>query len=616
MCSAPAPSATSYDVQASASYVTSRGNGIVLENSEFTLFDVASSSCQDSGMLLGGRFGSIGHVGTRGEEAVAVTVHSPRLRGRLFGAAPTVRDEGEKGGFVAASRHLAAVESLTAFVGRQRPLPEWADKGAIIGLQGGTEHVRAITEQLQQAGVPIAALWLQDWTGSRKTIFGQRLWWNWELDDSYKDWRELREQLSAVKGAAGPIRLLRYVNPMFSNVLVAGKNTTSPQFQIAMAESFLVVQSEPAAENTPHLVKVAGFDAALLDLTNPRAREWMRDEVLRSEVLGDRALGSNSNGGSGSGGASSLTMSDGWMADFGEAIPCHGVRLHDGTPPCTHHNEFPVEWARLNVDAARGAGAENDVLILRSGFTTSPRVAPLFWLGDQLHTWDEHDGIASTVTATLSGGFSGFALTHSDAGGYNGFVLWIAQLLVGARIARTRELLTRWVELCAFSGAVFRTHEGLIPEFNHRVWSDRESIQHFRRFALIFAAFRPYRRQLMEEAASRGWPIVRHPVLHYPTDATLLADKAEHEGGTGRIWEFMLGADWLIVPVLTPRATDVRAYVPEGEWVSLWCEGGTIHGPAWQSVPAPIGAPAVYHRAGAPSHWHQGELRSRGILDC
>ena len=309
-----------------------------------------------------------------------------------------------RGGFVAASRHLAAVESLTAFVGRQRPLPEWADKGAIIGLQGGTEHVRAITEQLQQAGVPIAALWLQDWTGSRKTIFGQRLWWNWELDDSYKDWRELREQLSAVKGAAGPIRLLRYVNPMFSNVLVAGKNTTSPQFQIAMAESFLVVQSEPAAENTPHLVKVAGFDAALLDLTNPRAREWMRDEVLRSEVLGDRALGSNSNGGSGSGGASSLTMSDGWMADFGEAIPCHGVRLHDGTPPCAHHNEFPVEWARLNVDAARRAGAEKDVLIfLRSGFTTSPRVAPLFWLGDQLHTWDEHDGIASTVTATLSG---------------------------------------------------------------------------------------------------------------------------------------------------------------------------------------------------------------------
>ena len=36
-------------------------------------------------------------------------------------------------------------------------------------------------------------------------------------------------------------------------------------------------------------------------------------------------------------------------------------------------------------------------------------VSPSF---SQLHTWDEHDGLASTVTAILSGGFSGFALTH------------------------------------------------------------------------------------------------------------------------------------------------------------------------------------------------------------
>ena len=52
----------------------------------------------------------------------------------------------------------------------------------------------------------------------------------------------------------------------------------------------------------------------------------------------------------------------------------------------------------------------------------------------------------------------------------------------------------------------------------------------------------------MKQAAERGWPIVRHPVLHFPYDRVLLDDRAEAEGGEGRIREFMLGPDWLIVP--------------------------------------------------------------------
>jgi hypothetical protein len=35
------------------------------------------------------------------------------------------------------------------------------------------------------------------------------------------------------------------------------------------------------------------------------------------------------------------------------------------------------------------------VYFLRSGFTKSPGSATLFWLGDQLVTWDAYDGLAS-----------------------------------------------------------------------------------------------------------------------------------------------------------------------------------------------------------------------------
>ena len=82
------------------------------------------------------------------------------------------------------------------YAGRQRPLPAWADAGAIIGIQGGTTQVRQVTRRLLEAGVPIAALWLQDWSGKRNTILGQRLWWNWELDqETYADWSAFRAEL-------------------------------------------------------------------------------------------------------------------------------------------------------------------------------------------------------------------------------------------------------------------------------------------------------------------------------------------------------------------------------------------------------------------------------------
>ena len=120
----------------------------------------------------------------------------------------------------------------------------------------------------------------------------------------------------------------------------------------------------------------------------------------------------------------------------------------------------------------------------------------------------------------------------------------------------------------------------------------------------------------MDEAHTKGWPLVRHPVLHFPNDPVLLADR--DEGARARVhaargaharplFEFMLGADWLVVPVTRPGATSVRGYLPKGAWVPLWqCAtaasgAGVVHGPGWHTLPAPLGEPPVYHRAGAPS---------------
>ena len=82
----------------------------------------------------------------------------------------------------------------------------------------------------------------------------------------------------------------------------------------------------------------------------------------------------------------------------------------------------------------------------------------------------------------------------------------------------------RWAEFAAFSGAVLRSHEGIVPDDFHQLWSDGETLAHFARCTKMFVALRPYRRQLMDEAGQYGWPLSRHPVMHFPDDQTLLAD--------------------------------------------------------------------------------------------
>ena len=153
------------------------------------------------------------------------------------------------------------------------------------------------------------------------------------------------------------------------------------------------------------------------------------------------------------------------MADFGEGLPYDAV-LHSGADPKRYHNRYAEEWAEVNREAVRELGREDDLVFFnRSGFTRSPRHSTLFWLGDQMVTWDGDDGIKTAATGMLSSGLSGYSLNHSDVGGYtavDNFPL---------RYHRSKELLQRWTGMAAFT-PIFRTHEGNRPELNHQVYSD------------------------------------------------------------------------------------------------------------------------------------------------
>jgi len=490
----------------------------------------------------------------REEDRVQVEVFSSRMSGQLLnGDTPS-----------------ELIEQYTEYSGRMRPLPGWILSGAVVGLQGGTQRVRRLYADLERFDTPVAALWLQDWVGQRETSFGTQLWWNWELDeDHYPDWDRLRARLEK-----DDVRLMTYIGPWFADDIAKTEDQRN-LFEEAAKNGYLVKDQA----GKPYTVKTTDFSAAFVDLSNPEAREWIKG-VIKEELLGSGASG--------------------WMADFGEGLPYDAV-LSSGADPRSYHNRYAEEWAEVNREAIREASREDDVVFFnRSGYTRSPEYSTLFWLGDQLVDWDEHDGIKSAVTGLLSSGLSGYSLQHSDIGGYTA----IDHPLL--KYHRSKELLMRWAELAAFT-TVYRTHEGNRPEVNHQVYSDEETLRHFSRFAGVYAAWKPYRMELVEEASKTGLPVVRHPLIHYPEDPEVY----------GLEYQYMVGSEFMVAPVLDPDERSVEVYLPAGRWVHLWSgeNYGSSEAGVRVTVKAPIGEPAVFYRKGSIAGGDlREELSAEGLL--
>lgn len=511
-------------------YLTSTMRSIYLETHAYSVFDL------------------------RDDNVIQISLHDREMRGR----------------FLAGNTPGHLISEYTAVAGRQRPLPDWILEGAVIGMQGGTDKVRRVWEQLKLHDTPIAAFWLQDWVGQRKTIVGRQLWWNWELDPNhYPGWDTLLQDLSTDN-----IRVMTYINPFFIDPeghKPYGRNL----FQEASAAGHLVRN----AKGQTYLIKNTDFSAAMLDMTSPVAWDWMKG-ILRDQVLS--------------------TGASGWMADFGEALPCD-ARLSSGEPATQVHNHYPELWARLNREVVDEMDNGQDIVFFtRSGFRETPAYSTLCWLGDQMTSWDQHDGIKSAVTGLLSSGFSGFSFNHSDIGGYTSLSTPLYS------ITRDRELLLRWMELNAFT-VVFRTHEGINPEANHQFYTDEETLAHFSHCAKIYAAWADYRKFLVREAAQTGLPVVRHPFIHYPDDPVLQSITCE---------QFMIGSVFMFAPVLDPGIQTITCHLPEGNWTHLWtgqswvCPGEGLE----VNVSAPLGMPALFYLTASPeSHTFIAALEMMGI---
>ena len=435
---------------------------------------------------------------------------------------------------------LESVRQIGAFFGYQPELPDWVYKGAILGLQGGTERVRELVARSREHGIAVSGVWCQDWEGRRVTSFGKRLQWDWRWNEAL--YPDLPELIAAYE--AEGIAFLGYVNPYLVR--------DGQLFREGAERGFFARD----AAGEIYLVDFGEFDCGVVDFTDPAAFDWFK-EIVKENLIRFGLKG--------------------WMADFGEYLPTDVV-LHSGADPMLAHNAWPVLWARCNYEALCETGMLGEALVfMRAGGSGTQRYCPLLWAGDQSVDFSRHDGLISALSGTLSAAMCGCGLDHSDIGGYTS--------LYG--MVRTKELFLRWAEMAAFS-PVMRTHEGNRPEENFQFYDEDDCMERFGRLTRLYAALAPYLRAAVRENAGQGIPVQRPLLLHYEDEARSLTEQTE----------YLLGRDLLVAPVWHAGETERALWLPRDEWVHLW--SGGAYGGGDVTVPAPLGFPAVFYRKASP----------------
>ncbi|KAL4146219.1 hypothetical protein PRNP1_012089 [Phytophthora ramorum] len=551
-----------------ASLTSSLGRWIVLDGTNYALFNLASnetSAFEDT--AAGYLAGDIveGDHSNSSSTTVEIQYEGSTISGWL-------------GRVTEGNLLLGATGELTKVTGRQPELPDWANDGAILGIQGGQDFVEGVIQDALNASLPLAGVWLQDWSGTRLQagaygIDVHRLWWNWEPDTTlYPSWAEWVPHLRTDYN----VRTLSYINTFLANVTTKSTGYNTSFYDIAKSEGRFVTNTSAGNDSVWTITSGVGIDAGILDLSTQSTIDWFKDLVKQQYY--------------------SVPIS-GMMQDFGEYLAVDdSVSLsHDTISPREFHNAYPTVWATLLREVVEELGLASETIgFHRSAGTFSATHTNLFWVGDQNIDETREDGLHAAVSSALHVGASGFAHTHSDVGGYTNILSSIGNF------TRSAALLGRWGELSAFSDAVFRTHEGNIPQVNAQAYTNTTTLAYHAYNTRLFRSLKKYRLALQAEYQEFGWPVLRHPIVYSPNDtiARTVIDES-----------FWVGEALYVAPVYEVRATSLEVYLPP---IELDSNGTRINGTSitykhlWSgkefetgqtvTVDSPWGQPGVFVR--------------------
>ena len=301
------------------------------------------------------------------------------------------------------------------------------------------------------------------------------------------------------------------------------------------------------------------FPGALLpDWTNPVAKSWWLDK--RRYLVDEVGI-------------------DGFKTDGGEHAWGHDLRYADGSRGDVTNNLYPVLSAAAYHELMRSAGRE-PVTFSRAGFTSAGSY-PLHWAGDENSTWE---GFRASILAGLTAGASGIFFWGWDLAGFSGEIPSAELYLRAAAMATFCPIMQYHAE--------FNHHRR--PSGDRTPWNiaertgDPRVLPLYRRFAKLRERLIPYLAAQARLAVERRLPLMRALFFDWPDDPEIWRHP----------FQYMLGNDLLVAPVVEANADRWTIYLPADDWVDAWT-GARVLGPAVVERPAPLDEMPIYVRTSA-----------------
>ncbi len=257
-------------------------------------------------------------------------------------------------------------------------------------------------------------------------------------------------------------------------------------------------------------------------------------------------------------------------------VPKHSTMpsdvVHPGGGDAKFHAQIHNTYGSLMARSVREGllklrPDERPFIITRAGYAGLQRHA-LQWTGDN-SSWWEH--LRMSMPQLMNMGLSGVAWAGVDIGGFYDDC--------------DGELLARFTEFGAFQP--FCRNHSQKGTRRQEPWTFGEPYESVcRKMLKLRQRLIPYLYTLFEECHRTGAPIMRPLLFEYPEDETTYTMDDE----------FLLGNALLIAPIIRPGIEHRYVYLPRGTWFHRWT-GERFEGPAHILARAPLGEPAVYHRA-------------------
>lgn len=259
--------------------------------------------------------------------------------------------------------------------------------------------------------------------------------------------------------------------------------------------------------------------------------------------------------------------------------------------PCLQTgNIYPSCYSQAFYNGMKAAGQTNIVNLVRCAWAGSQKYGALVWSGDIPSTFGS---MKNQLAAGLNMGIAGIPWWTTDIGGFYGG---------DPTNPEFQELFIRWFQWGAFC-PVMRLHgdrEPRQPQYgttggyfcasgaDNEVWSyGPEAFEICKKYLRLREEMRDYTRKLMEEAHTKGLPLMRAMFVEFPDDPVC--------------WEleeqYMYGDKYLVAPILNLGQRARKVYLPSGcDWRLSDGSQQIFSGGQWTEVRAPLDTMPVFER--------------------